>query len=142
MLLRFRLLALGLTGATWGCTGLVAGPETNAVTPVQAPRDSAYARTRRALAAESFTLDVVDSLAGHITGRRYNSPTARLGTAQICRVGIELDISGDDGGAKLATHSRWLAPAAMADQAPEICEEERAEVLDRIHLTVAPLTTP
>jgi len=109
---------------------------------VPASRDSAYARTRRALAAESFTLDVVDSLGGHITGRRYNRPTARLGTGEICRVGIVLDIRGDAGTVELATQSRWLAPASMADQAPEICEEQRAEVLDRIRVTVAPPATP
>ena len=58
---RCSLMLLGLTVATGGCTGLVAGPETSNVTPVPASRDSAYVRARRALQGDNFTLDVTDS---------------------------------------------------------------------------------
>lgn len=120
------------------CTGLSAGPAVAATTPVPASRDSAYVRARRALASESFTLDVVDSLGGHITGTRYPSASSKLGSAQICRVMLALDFRGDADSAELASTSRWLAPQAMAESAPKVCEQERAEVLDRIQLTVAP----
>lgn len=59
-----------------GCTGLVAGSEVKATTPVPASRDSAYVRTRRALQAESFTMNVVDSSGGILTGTRYPSADA------------------------------------------------------------------
>ena len=77
-----------------GCTGLVAGPEVKAATPVPASRDSAYARTRRALQAESFTIDVVDSSGGHLTGTRYPVADAKLGTSAKCRVAVVLDVGG------------------------------------------------
>ena len=56
----YYLLLLIVSGAG-ACSGLVAGPESRSVTPIPASRDSAYARVRRALQGESFTLDVVDS---------------------------------------------------------------------------------
>ena len=59
-----------------GCAGLVAGPEVAATTPVPASRDSAYVRARRGLTTESFTMDVVDSTHGRLTGTRYPSSNA------------------------------------------------------------------
>jgi hypothetical protein len=138
----FRLTALTVFLVTPACTGLRAGPEVSAAGPVPASRDSAYVRVRRALTAEAFTLDVVDSLGGHITGTRYPSANAKLGSAQSCRVVLALDVRGGADSAKLATTSRWLAPEAMADSATKVCEQERADVLDRIQLTVAPAATP
>jgi hypothetical protein len=76
------LLALG----TAACSGMAAGPETASVTPVPASRDSAYVRARRArraLQGESFTLDVVDSAGGRLTGTRWPSANAQQGTAPI-----------------------------------------------------------
>ena len=120
------------------CTGLVAGPEVKASTPVPASRDSAYVRTRRALQAESFTLDVVDSSGGHLTGTRYPGADAKLGTSAKCRVAVALEVGGDEQHADVASASRWIAPDAMIDQAPEVCEEERTQVLDRMAQVLVP----
>jgi hypothetical protein len=121
-----------------GCTGLVAGPEMKASTPVPASRDSAYVRTRRALQGETFTMDVVDSIGGHLTAIRYPSADAKLGTSAKCRVALDLEVSGGEQEAEVASTSRWIAPDAMMDKAPTICEQERADVLDRIDQVLVP----
>lgn len=121
-----------------GCTGLVAGPEVAATTPVPVSRDSAYARTRRGLSAETFTMDVVDSSRGHLTGTRYPSANAQLGTAASCRVVLALDLTGDSRESTVNTTTRWVAPEAMSDKAWQVCEEERRQVLERLSQTLTP----
>jgi hypothetical protein len=121
-----------------GCTGLSVGPEVKASTPVPASRDSAYVRTRRALQAESFTMDVVDSSGGHLTGTRYPSADAKLGTSAKCRVAVALEVGGGEQQAEVASTSRWIAPDAMIDKAPEVCEEERMDVLERMAQVLVP----
>jgi hypothetical protein len=121
-----------------GCTGLVAGPEVAASTPVPAPRDSAYTRARRGLTSESFTMDVVDSSHGHLTGTRYPSSNAQLGTSARCRVTVDLSVAGDASASTVSTATRWVAPEQMADKAPQVCEQERKDVLDRINLVLVP----
>ena len=123
-----------------GCTGLVAGPEVKASTPVPASRDSAYVRTRRALQGESFTMDAVDSTRGHLTGTRYPSADARLGTSAKCRLAIVVDVQGSEQQAEVASTSRWIAPEAMMDKAPQVCEQERTNVLERIDQVLVPVT--
>ena len=127
------LLAL-LLGA---CTGLTAGPEVSAVTPVPASRDSAWVRAKRALTAEVFTLDVQDSVAGRITAMRYPSATAKVGTVAACRVRLALTLEGTREGSQVESASRWIAPESMAAK-PDLCEQDRRETLDRILLVVAP----
>jgi hypothetical protein len=129
------LAAVPLLG---GCTGLVAGPEVAASTPVPAPRDSAYTRARRGLTGESFTMDVVDSSHGHLTGTRYPSSSAQLGTSARCRVTVDLNVAGDASAATVSTTTRWVAPEQMADKAPDVCEQERRDVLDRVNLVLVP----
>ena len=120
------------------CTGLTAGPEVSAVTPVPATRDSAWVRAKRALTAEVFTLDVQDSLGGRITAMRYPSASAKPGTAAACRVGLALAIEGSGDHADVSTTSRWLAPEVTAESNPSVCEQERQETLERVLLVVAP----
>ncbi len=122
---------LGVQTILTGCTGLVAGPEVKASTPVPASRDSAYVRIGRALQAESFTMDVVDSSRGQLTGIRYPSADAKLGTSAKCRVAIALEVRGSEQRAEVGSTSRWIAPDAMTDRATEVCEEERTDVLER-----------
>jgi hypothetical protein len=126
-----------LTGVI-GCTGLVAGPETSAATPVPVSRDSAWVRARRATAAEALTVDLADSLGGRIVGTRYSDPKAKLGSAGWCRLRLTLHVEGDKSQSELGTTSRWLAPEQMADKAPTVCEQERTAVLARITQTVSP----
>ena len=138
-----RVLLLGIVSVwslalTAGCTGLAAGPEASAQTPVPVSRDSAWARTRRALAFDAFSLDVVDSTHSHVAGTRYASANAKQGTAAACRMTLDLTIRGDAQQAELASTSRWVAPQTMQDKAPQVCERERTDVLDRINTTVAP----
>ena len=121
-----------------GCSGLVAGPEVAATTPVPASRDSAYTRARRGLTAESFTMDVTDSVHGHLVGTRYPSSSAKLGTPGVCRVLLRLNVSGDANAAEVSTTTRWVAPDEMTDTAGDVCDEERQGVLDRINQTLVP----
>jgi hypothetical protein len=130
------LVALGTSVAA--CTGLVAGPEATTITSVPASRDSAYVRTRRALQAESFTLDMVDSSGGHLTGTRYPSSDAKLGTSAKCRIAIALDLRGTDQAAEVSSTSRWVAPDAMQDNAPQVCDRERLDVLQRMNQVLVP----
>jgi hypothetical protein len=123
------------------CTGLMAGPESSNQTPVPVSRDSAYTRAHRAVVTEAFTLDVVDSTGGRLIGTRYPSSNAHLGTAAACRVRLALAVGGNEQQAQVAATSRWLAPQAMSDKAPQVCEQERNEVLERIAQTVAPPPT-
>jgi hypothetical protein len=120
------------------CTGLSAGPEVTAVTPIPAPRDSAWVRAKRALAAESFTLDLQDSVGGRITAMRYPGATAKIGTPAACRVHLAATVTGAGVGAQLTSTSQWVAPAVMAGEKPDLCERDRQETLDRILLVVAP----
>jgi hypothetical protein len=135
-----RLLAIATAGSltATGCTGLAAGPEVSAQTPVPVSRDSAWARARRALTSEAFTLDVVDSTGGRLIGTRYATANAKQGTQPACRMTLALGIRGDAGQSELSSTSRWVASEKMADKAPEVCEQERTQVLERIASTVAP----
>jgi hypothetical protein len=136
-LLSLTLLAAGSVSA---CTGLVAGPEVAASTPVPASKDSAYVRARRGLTAESFTMDGVDSAHGHLTGTRYPSANAQMGTGAKCRVVLAMDVTGAAQAGEVSTTTRWVAPEAMADKATQVCEQERRDVLDRIGQTLVPAT--
>jgi hypothetical protein len=106
--------------ALTGCTGLVAGPEVKASTPVPAVRDSAYTRSRRALQAESFTMDVMDSSGGRLTGTRYPSADAKLGTSARCRVVVASVLSADDDAARRSgsSYCRRRRPAAASIRRP------------------------
>lgn len=104
-------LILLLTG-TGACTGLVAGPERSDVTPVAASRDSAYVRAKRALQGENFTLDVVDSSGGRLTGTRWPSSSAVQGSSAACHVSLALQVQGDQAHAEVASKSRWISPGA------------------------------
>jgi hypothetical protein len=135
-----RFLAIATAGplAATGCTGLAAGPEASVQTPVPVSRDSAWVRARRALTTEAFTVDVVDSTGGRLIGTRYASANAKLGTQPACRMTLALGIRGDAQQSELSSTSRWVASEKMADKAPEVCERERTQVLERIASTVAP----
>jgi hypothetical protein len=138
-----HFLLVLLTSGIGACTGLVAGPENSSITPVPASRDSAYVRARRALTGEAFTMDVVDSSGAHLTGTRWPSPSsAKLGTATACHVSVAIEIQGDADRAEVTTVSRWVAPGAMADKAPQVCEQERSQVLERTAQVLVPPPTP
>jgi hypothetical protein len=123
------------------CTGLAAGPEVSASTPVPVTRDSAWVRAKRALTSEVFSISAEDSAGGHLSAMRYPSATAKVGTVAACRVQLSLTIAGAPNSAELVSTSRWIAPTAMATT-PSICDQDRKDVLDRIQLTVAPPPQP
>ena len=129
---------LGTAASLGGCSGLIAGPEVAATTPVPASRDSAYTRARRGLTAESFTMDVADSAHGRLIGTRYPSSGAKLGSPGVCRVVLSMNVSGTPDAAEVSTTTRWVAPDEMTDTAAEICDEERQGVVDRINQTLVP----
>jgi hypothetical protein len=138
----FRPYLFLLLSGVGGCSGLVAGPEARSVTPVPASRDSAYVRSRRALQGESFTLDVADSAGGRLTGTRWPSASAEQGSSAACHVTVALQIQGDDNRSEVISTSRWVAPGGMSDKAPDVCEEERSEVLERTAQVLVPAATP
>ncbi len=135
---RPAVVLLSVLSTATACTGLVAGPEATAVAPVTASRDPAYVRARRAVQAEAFTVDIADSLGGRITGTRYASSNAQIGSSGACRVRLVLQIQGNNESAQVATTSRWLAPEPMEEKAPTVCEQERADVLTRVTQTIEP----
>jgi hypothetical protein len=81
---------------------------------------------------------VVDSTRGRLVGTRFPSSSARLGSAASCRVRLALAIGGNEQQAEVEATSRWLAPEGMSDKAPQVCEQERADMLERIAQTLAP----
>ncbi len=135
-------LLLLLSFSAGACSGLVAGPESSSVTPVPASRDSAYVRSRRALQGEAFTLDVVDSAGGRLTGTRWPSASAQQGTSAACHVMVALQIQGNRNSSEVTSTSRWVAPGGMSDKASTVCEKERSEVLDRTAQVLAPPAAP
>jgi hypothetical protein len=135
---RSHLTALAAAVSATACTGLAAGPESSAQRPVPVSRDTAWARARRALTTEVFTMDLVDSTGGQLVGTRFSSANVRPGTQAACRVRLALGIQGDAHQAELNSTSRWIAPETMLDKAPEVCDRERTQVLDRINTTIVP----
>ena len=86
-------------------------------------------------------MDVVDSTHGRLTGTRYPSSNAQMGTAARCRVVLAMDVlGGADAGEVSTTTTRWVAPEQMADKAPRVCEQERHDVVQRLTETLVPAT--
>ena len=141
---RFVLQLVGLCCllVTSGCTGLVAGPESQSTLPVPASRDSAYVRARRALTGESFTVDLADSTKGLLIATRWPSSSAVQGSSTACHVKVAMKISGDASQSEVKSTSQWIAPARMSDKAPTVCDRERGQVLDRLAQVLVPPPTP
>ena len=108
------------------------------MTPVPASRDSAFVRARRALQGESFTLDVVDSTGGRLSGTRWPGSNAQLGTSTACHVNVALKIRRRHqfrGG-----FDQPLDPPG--GESAKVCEQERSQVLDRTNQVLVPSPTP
>jgi hypothetical protein len=138
---RLHLLILLAPGIN-ACSGLVAGPVSSSVTAIPASRDSAYVRARRALQAESFTLDKIDSTHGVLTGTRWPISSAKQGSSAACHVALVMNIKGSGEAAEVTSTSRWIAPEGMNEQAPKVCEQERSQVLERTAQVLVPPATP
>jgi hypothetical protein len=136
------MLLLCLLAGGSACTGLIAGPESQSLTAVPASRDSAYARARRGLTGDAFTMDVIDSAGGRLTAKRWPSASGKLGTSQACHVSVALQVNGDAAQSEVSATTRWIAPGEMQEKAPTVCEQERSEVLSRLAQTLAPPPTP
>jgi hypothetical protein len=91
--------------------------------------------------AETFTVDLADSVGGHIVATRYAGASAKLGNPTACRLKVALDVRGSGEAVQVATTSRWLAPEPMQEQAPVVCEKERTDVLARVAETIEPPPT-
>ena len=120
------VLPFALTLVSVGCTSLVAGPEVAATTPVPASRDTAYVRARRGLTAESFTMDVVDSTHGRLTGTRYPSSNAQMGTGPRSRVVLAMDVGGGPDAGEVSTTSRWVARNRWRTRRPRCASRSAA----------------
>jgi hypothetical protein len=135
-------MPVALLAGTIACTGLVAGPESQSATPVPASRDSAFVRARRGLQGEGFTIDLADSTGGRLVGTRWPGSNAKLGTSTACHVKVDFHIQGNATSSELTSTSRWIAPGAMSDKAPQVCEQERSQVLARTVQVINPPPTP
>jgi hypothetical protein len=87
-------------------------------------------------------MDVVDSVHGRLTGTRYPSSNAQLGTGAKCRVVLAMDVGGGADQGEVSTTTRWVAPEQMADKAPQVCEQERNDVVQRLTETLVPPPAP
>lgn len=134
-----RVSALLVAGSLLSsCTGLYAGPSVQSSASVAVPRDSAWVRARRGFSAEVMTLDVVDSVGGTLTGRRFPKSSAPEGALETCQILVRLNLAPASDGTGLNWDSRWVAPEALATTKSEMCENERVAVLGRIQQTIAP----
>jgi hypothetical protein len=139
--LRRSLVPVCLVLLLPACAGLVAGPAVESNSTVAVPRDSTWARARRAFAAEGFTPDVADSIRGKLTGLRYPKASAPVTSVEACRIQVNMALNPDASGTALTWSTRWIAPEALA-QNPAKCDEERVAVLSRIQSTIEPPATP
>ena len=53
-----------------------------------------------------------------------------------------MDVAGDAGESTVSTTSRWVAPDDMSDKAPQVCDQERQQVLERVSQTLTPPVSP
>lgn len=120
------------------CTGLVAGPVVQSSGTVPVTRDSAWARARRGFSAEVLTIDLADSLAGTLRGRRYPKSSALETAPEQCQVSVNLAFTTAGDGTGLSWDSRWIAPTEMASSKADFCERERAQLVERIQQTIRP----
>jgi hypothetical protein len=139
--LRRSLLPICLALLLPACAGLVAGPAVESASTAPVPKDSTWARARRAFTAEGMTTDVVDSIRGNLTGLRYPKPTEPVTAVAACRIQVRMAMSPDASGTGITWSTRWIAPEALA-QNPAKCDEERLAVLSRIQSTIVPPPTP
>ena len=120
----------------WQLAAFCRWTEVSADTGARLPGIGVGARKAR-WPPNSFTLDVqVRSVGDHRDA--YPSATAKVGTQEACRVHLAVTVSGAAERSELASSSQWVAPAVMASEKPELCEQDRQETLDRILLVVAP----
>lgn len=120
------------------CTGLVAGAPVQASSTVPVKSDSAWARARRAVAAEVMTIEKADSISGLLIARRYPKTTAADNALERCHVLVHLNLMPSGDGTDLKWETMWVAPAAMASTQPPVCEDEREGVQSRIQSTISP----
>lgn len=142
-MIRSRLLRAGLllgVGATLlpACTGLVAGPTTQFAATVPVRPDSAWNRLRRGVSAEVMSLQLVDSLQGVLQARRMPKVAAEPEALERCHILLDLKLTpmGDSTG--FAWVTQWVAPTQLAARQPPICERERAQLVERLQLTIEP----
>ena len=121
-------LAAGLSA----CTGLMAGPATSNASVIAAGRDSTWARARRAMAADFFTLDVADSVAGVMSGVRHPKPGVLPMDPYACRLHLTYTMGPGIDSTPVEVKTQWAAPAKK-DGSPTVdCVPESADVVSRM----------
>ena len=120
------------------CTGLQAGPVVTTSGTITASRDSAWVRARRGFSAEVMTLDMVDSVGGVLTGRRYPKSSDPETSVVQCQIVVKLKLAPSGEGTDTGWDSRWVAPMELATNKPEMCDRERETVVARIQQTIQP----
>ncbi len=126
------LALVTLAGALSACTGLMAGPATSSASVIPAGRDSTWVRARRAMAADFFTLDVADSVAGVISGVRHPKPGVLAMDPYACRLHLTYLMAGGADSTPVQVKQQWAAPAKK-DGTPTVdCAPEMADVVSRM----------
>ena len=126
------LTLVALAGGSAACTGLMAGPATSTSSVVPVGRDSTWVRARRAMAADFFTLDVADSVAGVMSGVRHPKPGVLAMDPFACRLHVTYQMAPGTDTTAVEGKQQWTAPAKQ-DGTPTVdCAPEMADVVTRM----------
>ena len=126
------LTVLALAGGLSACTGLMAGPAVSTASVIPAGRDSTWVRARRAMAADFFTLDVADSVAGVMSGVRHPRPGVLAMDPYACRLHVTYAMAPGADSTPVEVRTQWTAPAKQ-DHTPTVdCVPEMADVIGRM----------
>ncbi len=130
--------ALVIVSLAVACTGLVAGNQVSNTTPAQVPRDTAYARARRALQAEVFTFQTQDSVRRQLSAIRYPSASTKAGDPIACRLHLTVAMSDGADQVDVTTTGLWTAPQTPDGRGTAPCDQELTDVMGRIENQIAP----
>ncbi len=124
------------------CTGLTAGNPAKLSLTAPVAYDSAWARVKRSMTGEVFTLERQDSIAGVLTGTRYPSPNTKVGSSLACRLKVSVALQPQHDATAISSEGLWTVYAPSQDRARATapCDEELRETISRIQSAANPPT--
>lgn len=134
----FRASLLLATACTLlpACTGLMAGPTSQASTVVPVGKDSAWVRAKRAMTAEVFSFETQDSANGLLYGVRHPKPGTLEADPLSCRLHVTYRVSGSGGESTVASEALYAVPRGKDGQPTAKCDGEMADALERMAGTI------
>ncbi len=135
---QFRVSFLLTTACTLlpACTGLMAGPASQASTVVPVGKDSVWVRAKRAMTAEVFSFETQDSVNGLLYGVRHPKPGTLEADPLSCRLHVTYRVSGSAGESRVATETLYTVPRGKDGQPTAQCDGELADALSRMSATI------